>query len=222
MQDEKYVFSGPLYEYSVSLQYQPNPCWTGRDSFEVRALDADGNLWRAVISLEVTDAPPQLKERYLLVQSVDGEPVTFELPAATAAPPYTSADLTYGVIRGPLHGVLQGSGREYTFIPDRAYCGFDFLEYVVTDPCGARSYGCVEFVIFISHPFLAPQMLMHNGEGPLYSKCRFTIPARGILTLLPVRDLGGRTLFRRFAILHSGNGKLTIGRPKSPARTLQM
>jgi len=98
------------------------------------------------VEIVVIDTPPQLDKPAFLVKSVDGEPVTFELPAATAAPPYVSDDLTYRVIREPLHGVLQGSGRQYTFTPDRSYCGIDTLMYVVEDPCGARSYGIVELV----------------------------------------------------------------------------
>lgn len=94
----------------------------------------------------VIDTPPRLDKPAFSVKSVDAEPVKFELPAAIAAPPYASDDLTYRVIREPLHGALQGSGRQYTFTPDSSYCGIDALEYVVEDPCGARSYGRVELV----------------------------------------------------------------------------
>lgn len=105
------VFSGPVYEYSAQLQYLPTPCWSGWDGFEVRALDAFGNFSTATVRVQVVDVPPQLDQSLIFVVTVDGEPVTFELPAATAAPPYSSDDLTYTVIRKPLHGELQGSGR---------------------------------------------------------------------------------------------------------------
>jgi len=143
------IFAEPIHAYAALLQYQPDPCWTGWDSFEVRAVDVGGSFSQAVVKVQVVDTPPRLENPTITVVAIDDAPTSFNLSAATAGNPKHQASLVYKVMYAPQWGRLEGNPPHLTFTPEPGRCGLATLEYEVQDPCGATTEGLV--VIILAH-----------------------------------------------------------------------
>lgn len=113
-----------------SLLYQPNPNYSGPDSFSYRAVDPfNATSAAATVSLEVSavnDAPTAAG------QSVTTAEDTAKSITLSAADPDGDA-LTYKLVTAPLHGALSGSGGTRTYTPAPDYHGTDSFTFSVND-----------------------------------------------------------------------------------------
>ncbi|HOX39217.1 MAG TPA: Ig-like domain-containing protein [Candidatus Brocadiia bacterium] len=108
--------------------YTPAAGFAGVDSFSFVANDgtADGAPAIVTISVEAGGAPSATP------QNVE-TPEDAALAITLAGSDPDSDALTYRIVRQPRHGVLSGTGREWTYTPSSDYNGADDFRFVVND-----------------------------------------------------------------------------------------
>ncbi len=112
-----------------AVTYTPAANYFGSDSFSFRARDSQGASNVAQVSLVVTpvnDAPQAL------AQTVATDEDVIKTIALTGTDP-DGDSLTYAVLQGPSHGVLEGTAPNLTYRPDPNFNGADSFSFAVSD-----------------------------------------------------------------------------------------
>ena len=127
-----------ITDNSVVLTYASNNGFQGTDSFSFSASDGliDSNQASATLTISRNFRAPIAYDGSQLTQ--EDVALDFELyaedPDGIIGVDFNGLDnLTYEIIQQPQHGILNGTGKNRSYIPDENYNGTDSLLFQVTD-----------------------------------------------------------------------------------------
>jgi hypothetical protein len=109
--------------------YIPPPNFTGRESLDYTVVDGNGGFDQASVTINVTpvnDAPTAKDGSYTTNEDTPTNMVLGASDVDGDAP-------TYGIVGGPAHGKLTGSGADRTYTPDPDYNGPDSFTFKASD-----------------------------------------------------------------------------------------
>ncbi len=224
--------SGKVTGFSPSgqLVYQPNPAFTGSDSFEIQVVDSAGHTSTGTVSITVTvNQPPTASNT---IARADGAQLASIKVLAQASDP-DKDKLTVTITGSPLVGnaTVNSDGTvSLTGLPV-GFKGLTRFTYDVTDPSGASAHATA--VIFVgADPFratfvgdakadgsyevyltdfaTAPQVLTHATQGTMR------------LSGYAVSDNGATVVYRVQDTASASNTSLSLVQTTAPAQQVKI
>ncbi|WP_224450535.1 Ig-like domain-containing protein [Haloprofundus salilacus] len=130
---------------SGSFEYEPDPGFTGTDSFEYRVQDEHGEYsWWATVTVDVL--PPQNREPVAVSDAYSvsqGDTLVIDAPGRLANDYDLDGDSIIASHQGsPSHGTLHSSttSGSFEYEPDPGFSGIDSFDYRVQDEHGKYSW----------------------------------------------------------------------------------
>lgn len=112
------------------FSYSPNLNFNGTDSFSYRVSD---DLTSSNISVASITVTPVNDEPISLAQSISTLEDTSLAITLNALEVDATDTLTYSIVTPPVHGIISGSGKNYTYTPSANYFGSDLFSFKVND-----------------------------------------------------------------------------------------
>ena len=109
--------------------YTPDTDYNGADSFTCSTSDGRGGTDTGTVDIMVNavNDPPVADDQAATTSEDTPEDMTL------AASDVDGDALTYGIVRGPAHGTLSGTGETRTYTPDPDYVGSDSFTFRAND-----------------------------------------------------------------------------------------
>ncbi len=120
---------GSLSGTAPDLVYTPAANATGTDSFTYAASDSSSTSVPATVSITITPVNDAPVANPLNISTFQEQTSYFALNASDI----DGDNLTYSIVRAPLHGTLGGTAPDLTYIPDAGYFGRDSFICKVSD-----------------------------------------------------------------------------------------
>ncbi len=143
----------------TKVKYEPNPDFSGKDSFDYRVTNDGGGSSEARVTIEVSPInDPPIPERELYVTQ-ENTPVKIVLSATDKDIDPMKPDrhpIKFEVLSGPIHGELKGDvGNvqyespntafvELEYFPDEGFKGIETITYLVEDSLGTTNISSIE------------------------------------------------------------------------------
>jgi hypothetical protein len=164
--------------------YQPGDCFSGVDSFQLRATDSKGASATGTVSVTVA-ASNRPTAAALSVHTVQGQGLNIDvLSSATLSNPYSNAgNVTVSVINPPGIGTAaQGSGQSIRYIPTSSFVGTTSLDYQIKDECGLTASNTVSIAVSLT----AGLLFTSTQDNPSSPELFFTDGAQTIKISAPL------------------------------------
>jgi hypothetical protein len=122
----------------ADVVYTPNANYNGPDSFVFKTSDGSLDSSPATVSLDVTPVNdvPTAHDDHSPSTMENAPPITIDLRPLVSDVETSNAHLTYTIVSGPSHGVLQeisGANGTFSYRSNLNYSGSDSFTYKVTD-----------------------------------------------------------------------------------------
>lgn len=118
----------PDFETNGIIVYNPNPGFTGIDSFTFTANDGELNSKTAAVQINVTENSPPVSD-VSAINTDEDTPVTIILKGEDP----DDDTLSYKIESEPIHGKLSGDIPNLIYTPNENYSGKDSFSYSVHD-----------------------------------------------------------------------------------------
>jgi hypothetical protein len=120
---------GVLSGAAPTLLYTPNPDFTGADSLQVQASDAQGAATVATIHVTILPTNTAPLAESLVFTTSEESAVTVNLTASDA----DGDALHYSVVTSPTHGLLTGAGAAWIYTPNPGFTGREDFTFQASD-----------------------------------------------------------------------------------------
>lgn len=134
---------GQLSGTAPDLLYLPDPDYLGPDRFEFRVTDGFATSEPVVFSLQVARQNRVPKANDQTVITYQHQSKSFSI---NGSDPDGDA-LKVVILKGPRHGMIYGSGTNFTYVPKGSILGVDTLTYKLWDGQKFGNVGTVSVVI---------------------------------------------------------------------------
>ena len=135
------IVTDPAHGTFAAGRYTPDTNYVGDDALTYSVTDAAGNSSTAFVSITVMDQAPVVSNQ--AVTTNQGQAVAVVL---SASDPDGDA-VTVGVVLGPAHGTLTGTGANLSYTPQAGYTGSDSFTYQATDGALTSNVGIVSITV---------------------------------------------------------------------------
>ena len=125
--------NGILSGTGTTQTYTPNADFNGSDTFQFSVTDNDGAV-SSLVTVDITVNSLPVADHIELSVNEDN-PIVVTLTGSDV----DGSIAQYQVTAQPSHGALNGSGAEYTYVPNAHFYGSDTLQFKVTDNHGGVS-----------------------------------------------------------------------------------
>jgi hypothetical protein len=155
-----YTRTSPTLNGTVTVSgnvatYTPDKNFTGSDSFNYTATDANGTSAPALVSIVVTSGPPVAQP--LSVETPHNTSILMTLSATD--PNVGTFTYTFAFFTSTAHGTVSLSGDTATYIPTHNYTGTDEFTYTATDLNGTSLPATVSILVDPVPPVADPKSI---------------------------------------------------------------
>jgi hypothetical protein len=169
------------------LLYQPkNRFFTGSDSFTLKAFDGINEGPEATISITIH---PEDEDVLAALAQGHKTPVGKSVPITLTGYDSGGAPLTFTVVSGPSHGILNGTAPDLTYTPHPDFSGTDSFDFIVND--GTNNSPPATVVIEVTDELLLRKPIGNGISGTIINSGTLDIPTDLINNGTINNDVGG-------------------------------